>query len=223
MFSLVFLLPFFGAIKSESYPPKLSDDMEIYYLLLMKDGDMNARSKLIEHNLRLVAHIAKKYDNINEDKDDILSIGIIGLIKGIDSFKLEHNNKLATYVARCIENEILMSIRSNKNKNNYTYLYNSIGEDKDGNDIELIDIIKDDSPSVIDELCHEAKISKLLEALNILNDREIDIINRRFGLNNTKIQTQKEISKELNISRSYVSRIEKRALIKLYLELLDKE
>ena len=221
MFSLVFLLPFFGAIKSESYPPKLSADEEMHYLLLMKDGDMNARGKLIEHNLRLVAHIAKKYDNINEDKDDILSIGIVGLIKGIDTFKIEHNSKLATYIARCIENEILMSIRSNKNKVNYTYLYNSIGEDKDGNEIELIDVIKDDSPSVIEELCHESKISKLNKALSILSDREIDILNRRYGLNNTKVQTQKEIAQDLKISRSYVSRIEKRALIKLYLELLD--
>ncbi|MGM9971905.1 MAG: RNA polymerase sporulation sigma factor SigK [Anaeroplasmataceae bacterium] len=221
MFSLVFLLPFLGAVKSESYPPKLSDEMERKYLELMQKGDMNARNKLIEHNLRLVAHIAKKYDNINEDKDDILSIGIIGLIKGIDTFKLEHQSKLATYIARCIENEILMSIRSNKNKNNCAYLYSSIGEDKDGNEIELIDVIKDDSPSIMEELCHEDKISKLFEALSILNEREIDIINRRYGLNNTKIQTQKQIAHDLKISRSYVSRIEKRALIKLYLELLE--
>lgn len=221
MFELLFLLPFFGAIKSESYPPKLTDEEEKYYLDLMQKGDTNARNKLIEHNLRLVAHIAKKYDNTSEEKDDILSIGIIGLIKGVDSFKFDATNKLATYVARCIENEILMALRSNKNKRNYAYLFSSIGRDKEGNEIELIDVIKDNKPDVLDEIQHDHQLDKLAKSLKILNDREMEIISRRYGLFGYKTQTQKDISKELGISRSYVSRIEKRALMKLYLDILE--
>ncbi len=221
MFELLFLLPFFGAIKSESYPPKLSDDEEKHYLELLQKGDKNARNKLIEHNLRLVAHIAKKYENTGEEKDDILSIGILGLMKGVDSFKFDANNKLATYIARCIENEILMTLRSNKNKRNYTYLFSSIGKDKEGNDIELIDVIKDSKPDVLEEIHHDHQLDKLNNSLKILNERELDIISRRYGLLGTKVQTQKEISKSLGISRSYVSRIEKRALMKLYLDILE--
>ncbi len=222
MFDLLFLLPFFGAIKSQSYPPRLTDEEEKYYLNLMKLGDVNARNKLIEHNLRLVAHIAKKYENTSDEKDDILSIGIIGLIKGIDTFKHDTNNKLATYVARCIENEILMTLRSNKNKKNYTYLFSTIGTDKEGNEIELIDVIKDNSPDVLDEIQHDWELNKLSKSLEVLNERELDIIKRRYGLG-VKSQTQKEIADEMNISRSYVSRIEKRALMKLYLAMIDEE
>lgn len=223
MFDLLLLLPFFGAIKSQSYPPRLTDEEEKYYLLLMSQGDSNARNKLIEHNLRLVAHIAKKYETTTEEKDDILSIGIIGLIKGVDTFKIDSNNKLATYAARCIENEILMTLRANKNKKNYTYLYNSIGLDKEGNDIELIDVIKDNSPDVLETIEHETQLSQLSRSLKILNERELDIIKRRYGLLGFKAQTQKEISHELQISRSYVSRIEKRALMKLYLSMSDSD
>ena len=189
------------------------------YLKLMQNKDADARAKLIEHNLRLVAHIAKKYENTNEDKDDILSIGIIGLIKGIDSFKMDQNSKLSTYCSRCIENEILMTLRCVKNKKNYVYLYESIGEDKEGNPIELIDLIKDDQPSILDQMIHDYKIKELRESLNILSSRELEIINLRYGLNGKKPLTQKEIAKNMSISRSYVSRIEKRALMKLYLYL----
>ena len=179
-------------------------------------NDENARNKLIEHNLRLVAHIAKKYENTSEDKDDILSIGIIGLMKAVDSFQITANNKLATYAARCIENEILMTLRANKNKRNTIYLQQAIAVDKDGNEIELLDMLEDKSINILKSYEDKVMHKNLYEALKTLNSREYEIISRRYGINR-KSQTQKEISKDLNISRSYVSRIEKRALLKLYL------
>lgn len=217
MFSFLFILPLIGSVKSETYPRKLEPDEENKLLQEMKNGSREARGKLIEHNLRLVAHIAKKYDNASEDKDDILSIGIVGLIKGIDTFKFDSNNKLSTYCSRCIENEILMTLRSNKNKKNYVYLFESVGEDKEGNPIELIDLIKDKQEDILDQMEHNYKINELRKALNILNSRELEIIELRYGLNGKKAYTQKEIAKSMNISRSYVSRIEKRALMRLYL------
>ncbi len=223
MFDLLLMLPLFGVIKSQSYPNALTIEEEKYYLNKFKNGCMESRNKLIEHNLRLVAHIAKKYENTHEEKDDILSIGIIGLIKGVDSFNFDANNKLATYVARCIENEILMSLRCVKNKKNYTYLFSSIGKDKEGNDIELIDVIKDNKPDVLEILNHNYELDKLKKVLHILNERELDIIKRRYGIDNVEVQTQKEIASTLNISRSYVSRIEKRALMKLYLAFLEED
>ena len=214
---IFFLLPLFGAIKSESYPKKLSETEEKIYLERFKNNnDIEARNKLIEHNLRLVAHIAKKYENTNEDKDDILSIGIIGLMKAVDSYQITANNKLATYAARCIENEILMTLRANKNKRNLIYLQSPVAIDKDGNEIELLDMLEDKSIDILksyeDKILHE----NLKKALKTLNSREYEIISRRYGIDRP-LQTQKEISKDLNISRSYVSRIEKRALLKLYL------
>ena len=217
------VFPFFGALKSESYPEKLSEVDEKMYLTLMQQGSQDARNKLIEHNLRLVAHIAKKYENTFEDKDDILSIGIIGLIKGVDSFNFNANNKLATYAAKCIENEILMHLRSNKNKKNTLWLFSPIGSDKDGNEIELIDIVKDDKTGVEDLMVQDESIKKLGVALKVLNDKEMDIIKRRYGLFGYEAMTQKEISEKLDISRSYVSRIEKRALMKLYLYMIQNE
>ena len=213
---LIFLLPLFGAIKTESYPPKLTPEEEKNYLdLFINKKDENARAKLIEHNLRLVAHIAKKYENTFEDKDDILSIGIIGLIKGVDSFQINSNNKLATYVARCIENEILMHLRANKNKRNYIYLQKPVSIDKDGNEVELLDLLEDKSIDIFKNYEKKMQNKDLHEALKTLTSREYDIISRRYGINR-EIETQKEIATKLNISRSYVSRIEKRALLKLY-------
>ena len=213
----MFIFPFFGTIKSESYPPALSTDEEKKYIDLMEDGDINARNKLIEHNLRLVAHIAKKYENTFEDKDDILSIGIIGLIKAVDSFNYKAKNKLATYAAKCIENEILMHLRSHKNKRNYTWLSTPIGLDKDGNEIELMDIVKDESMPVEEQMIVDETHKKLYAAMKLLTPRELDIISRRYGLFDRAVETQKDIAKQMKISRSYVSRIEKRALMKLYL------
>lgn len=213
---LIFLLPLFGAIKSESYPPKLSNEEEKQYLEDYIDNkDESARAKLIEHNLRLVAHIAKKYENTFENKDDILSIGIMGLIKAVDTFQLNNNNKLATYAARCIENEILMHLRANKNKRNLVYLQKPVSIDKDGNEIELIDLLEDKSTDIFANYEKKAMNKELYEALKSLNSREYDIISRRYGIGRD-VETQKEIASKLNISRSYVSRIEKRALLKLY-------
>ena len=213
---IFFLLPILGAIKSESYPRKLTSDEEKEYLLQYhNNNDKNARNKLIEHNLRLVAHIAKKYENTCEDKDDILSIGILGLIKAVDTFQITSNNKLATYAARCIENEILMTLRSNKNKINLVYIQSPVDIDKDGNEFELLDMIEDKNIDLYKSYEKRKVNEGLNDALKTLNTREYDIINRRYGLNRPS-QTQKEIAKELDISRSYVSRIEKRALLKLY-------
>ncbi len=213
---LFFLLPLFGAIKSESYPQKLSDEEEHFYLKRYAETkDETARAKLIEHNLRLVAHIAKKYENTQEDKDDILSIGIIGLMKAVDSYQLTANNKLATYAARCIENEILMHLRSNKNKRNLIYLQSPVAMDKDGNEVELLDLIEDKNVDIMASYEKKALEHDLSEALKTLSSREYEIISRRYGINRDS-QTQKEIAKDMNISRSYVSRIEKRALLKLY-------
>lgn len=220
---IFFLLPILGAIKSESYPRKLTPLEEADYLKEYKENkDMNARGKLIEHNLRLVAHIAKKYENTGEDKDDILSIGILGLIKAVDTFQISSGNKLATYAARCVENEILMTLRANKNKRNLVYLQQPVAIDKDGNELEMLDLIEDKDidlyKSYEDKKLHES----LDKALKTLSIREFDIICRRYGLNRAS-QTQKEIASELKISRSYVSRIEKRALLKLYFLLKDKK
>lgn len=213
---LFFLLPLFGAIKSESYPQKLSDEEEHMYLeLYAKNKDETARAKLIEHNLRLVAHIAKKYENTQEDKDDILSIGIIGLMKAVDSYQLTANNKLATYAARCIENEILMHLRANKNKRNLIYLQSPVAMDKDGNEVELLDLIEDKNIDIMASYEKKVMEKDLAKALKTLSSREYEIISRRYGINRAS-QTQKEIAKDMNISRSYVSRIEKRALLKLY-------
>lgn len=213
---LFFLLPLFGAIKSESYPQKLSEEEEYLYLKRYAETkDETIRAKLIEHNLRLVAHIAKKYENTQEDKDDILSIGIIGLMKAVDSYQLSSNNKLATYAARCIENEILMHLRANKNKRNLIYLQSPVAVDKDGNEVELLDLIEDKSINIMAAYEKKALEHNLSEALKTLSSREYEIISRRYGINRSS-QTQKEIAKEMNISRSYVSRIEKRALLKLY-------
>lgn len=221
MINLLFLLflPLLGAINSQSFPDVLSPEEEQKYLEKWKNKDISARNTLIEHNLRLVAHIVKKYENTKEDKDDLLSIGSFGLIKAVDTYNFNSNTKLATYAARCIENEILMHLRSNKKYKDTASLYAPIGEDKEGNEIKLCDIIEDTSPSTLTTLIKEEQIKAMNEALKTLNERELDIISRRFGLNGHIVETQKEIAKRMGISRSYVSRIEKRALTKLYLHL----
>lgn len=213
------LLPLLGAIGSQSFPEVLSPEDEQKYLKRWQNGDEEARAVLIEHNLRLVAHIVKKFENTREDKDDLLSIGAFGLIKAVDTYNFNSNTKLATYAARCIENEILMFLRSSKRKRQVTWLYTAIGSDKEGNEIRLCDVIEDPAKSAFDKLVLEEKIATIKKALKILTPREYDIIARRFGLNGREIETQREIAKSLNISRSYVSRIEKRALTKLYLKI----
>lgn len=199
----------------------LSKEEEKKYLdLLLNKKDKNARDLLIEHNLRLVAHITKKYENTNIDNDDLISIGTIGLIKGIDSFSNKHGTKLTTYCARCIENEILMYFRSNKKNNNTISLDDPIGYDKEGNDITILDILKTPKPDYAEDLFQKDNIKKLNYYLNNLNEREKEIIIKRYGLYNSDEKTQKEIANELDISRSYVSRIEKRAITKILREFM---
>ena len=215
----LFLFPILGSLNSKSFPDVLSPDEEAHYLELWKNKDFSARNKLIEHNLRLVAHIVKKFENYKDEKDDLISIGAFGLIKAIDSYNFNNNTKLSTYASRCIENEILMYIRNTKKHKEVTSIYSTIGEDKDGNEIRLYDIIEDKNPSITSTLIAEEQTTKLRKALDILDERELDVISRRFGFNNKTIETQKQIAKSMGISRSYVSRIEKRALTKLYLYL----
>ena len=215
---------FTGSYSVNVFPEPLSADEEQIYLEKLKNGDKEARAKLIEHNLRLVAHIVKKYDVKEKDVDDLISIGTIGLIKGIDSFKNEKNTRLTTYCAKCIQNEILMYFRNNKKHINDVSLNDSIGYDKDGNEINLIDVIKSNDEDIVLKLHNKDSIETLINYLSILNEREKEIIIKRYGLFNNDELTQKEISEKLNISRSYVSRIEKRALLKIYKRFLkDKK
>lgn len=206
-----------GSYSNTVFPDPLSQDEEKDAIEKMLNGDKESRNKLIEHNLRLVAHIVKKYEAKDKDidSDDLISIGTIGLIKAIDSYNLDKQTKITTYAARCIENEILMYFRSNKKNNSVISLNDYIGYDKDGNEINLIDVIQDKSPEIIDILHNKENVSKLSIYLKDLNSREKEIIIKRYGLYNQKEQTQKKIAKELGISRSYVSRIEKRALTKI--------
>ncbi len=202
------------------FPEPLDKETEDKYISRSLMGDKEARSKLIEHNLRLVAHIVKKYDNFKEDPDDLISIGTIGLIKGIDSYSPNKNVKLTTYVAKCAENEILMHFRSNKKNMNNVSLNDCIGLDKDGNEITFVDIIKEQEVDIMEDVYLRDNINLLKKFINVLNDREKKIIIMRYGLLNEEEQTQKQIAKKLHISRSYVSRIEKRALIKMLREFI---
>lgn len=205
------------------FPQPLSPEEEKEYITKAKEGDKEARAKLIEHNLRLVAHIAKKYDRYKEDADDLISIGTIGLIKGIDSYSLDKGVKLTTYAAKCAENEILMYFRSNKKNVNNVSLNDCIGYDKDGNEIALVDVLKEQNKEIIENVYLKDNINLLKSYIKVLNERERKIIVMRYGLIGVKEQTQKEIAKKLSISRSYVSRIEKRALIKMLREFLKNQ
>lgn len=202
------------AAPAGAFPPKLTAKQEEELLKKMAQGDEKAKSKLIEHNLRLVAHIVKKYYTA-EDHEDLISIGTIGLIKGISTFKPDKSIRLATYASRCIENEILMYFRSLKKSAQDVYISDPIDTDKDGNTLTLIDIIADES-DVAEEIDTKMQLQKLKTILNkALDDREKTIICYRYGIGGIKELTQHEIAEKLNISRSYVSRIEKAALQKL--------
>lgn len=211
---------FIGFINNGIFPSPLSKEEESYYLDLLSvpEEKENARNKLIEHNLRLVAHIVKKYDNTSESNDDLISIGIIGLIKAIDSFKNDKKTKLATYASKCIENEILMTLRKNKHRDKEASLEDTIAYDKDGEDLLLLDIIESDEKSIDEILLKRDRLNKLEKYFEKLEPREKEILTYRFRLFDTPELTQVEIAKKLDISRSYVSRIEKRALYKLLQE-----
>jgi RNA polymerase sporulation-specific sigma factor len=200
----------------KSFPKPLSTKEESDYLRLCREGDKEARDKLIEHNLRLVAHIVKKYNMIDKETDDLISIGTIGLIKAIDTFDEEKGIRLATYASRCIDNELLMMLRSGKRLSKEVYLYDPIGSDREGNEINLLDIIEEAEMDIVENIVLEDDIKKLYNMISkVLTDREREIICLRYGLSNHKEVTQREIANKLGISRSYVSRIEKKALKKL--------
>lgn len=214
---------FTGSYSVNVFPEPLSEEEEAKCIEGLMKGDTECRNKLIEHNLRLVAHIVKKFDAKSSMMDDLISIGTIGLIKGIDTYKPSKNTKITTYAARCVQNEILMYYRSTKKTTGDVSLNDSIGYDKEGNEVSLIDVLKDESEDIIDELHLQELIGKLNEYMAVLSPRERRILEKRYGLNNTKEETQKEIAKDLKISRSYVSRIEKRALTKILKEFLKNK
>ena len=198
-----------------SFPPPLSAKREAELLEKSRKGDIEARNKLVEHNMRLVAHIVKKYYTNASNQDDLISIGTIGLIKAVSTFKSDKNIRLATYAARCIENEILMFFRSQKKSAQDIYISDPIDTDKEGNTLTLIDVIATNK-DIVEELDTQMKLEKLKNIITrVLDERELQIIELRYGINNKPELTQREIAKKLNISRSYVSRIEKSALEKL--------
>ena len=201
-------------MKTFKEPPSIIEEEKL--LSRLKVGDMEARNTLVECNMRLVAHIAKKYHSSDKDFDDIISIGTIGLIKAINTFDPSKGNRLVTYASKCIENEILMYFRSEKKKNREVSLYEPLGTDKDGNSISLLDIIESDSKDMLSEYATKEQLLWLLKNIEkLLTPFEFNIIKKRYGLFGEKETTQREIAAELGISRSYVSRIEKKCLEKL--------
>ncbi len=212
-----------GYIQSSNlFPEPLTQAEEALYLKQLKEGNEEARNILIERNLRLVAHVAKKYSTSNVDTDDLISIGSIGLIKGINSFNVDKGSKLSTYISRCIDNEILMYLRSTKKLQNEVYLNDTIGEDKDSNVVTLQEVLVADEKTIDEQVDLKLQIKKLYGKISsILKDRERTIINLRFGLDGNKPKTQNEIAQEMGISRSYVSRIETKAIGKLAKEIRE--
>ena len=212
--SAIFLV---GYISNNTlFPEPLNSEEEKKYLELLKEGDEEARNILIERNLRLVAHVCKKYSATKVEQDDLISIGTIGLIKGINSFDSSKGVRLATYVSRCVDNEVLMFLRSNKKVNAEVYLEDPIGKDKDDNTVTLQEVLENNEKNIEDEVDLKFKIKKLYEKMKeVLKTREKTILELRFGLGGKKPQTQNEIADSMGISRSYVSRIETKAIGKL--------
>ena len=200
----------------QSFPKPLSHEEELSYLSRYKYGDMEAKNILVERNLRLVAHIVKKYISTGRDMDELIAIGIVGLVKAVNTYDWEKGSRLGTYAARCIDNELLMLLRSERKLNREISLFEPIGTDKEGNEISFMDVVEDPSMDSLDRMLLNEEIQKMYDAINVvLNDREKEIIYKRYGLYGWDEVTQKEIGKALGISRSYVSRIEKKALQKL--------
>ena len=225
LLSLLEQMMFFtGSYSNNVFPEPLSEAEEKECLEKMEQGDEVSRNKLIEHNLRLVAHIVKKFETNGENTDDLISIGTIGLIKGVDSYNKDKNIQLTTYIAKCIQNEILMYFRSIKGENiKNISLNDSIGHDKDGNEISLMEVIKDNTEDFANSLQLKDDMLLVNDYLKLLTRREKEIIAKRYGLMNRKEQTQKDIANEMHISRSYVSRIEKRALTKILKEFIKNK
>ena len=194
----------------------LTMEQESECLKKMKNGDLEARNELIERNMRLVAHVAKKYQNPEDEMEDLISIGTIGLIKAVETYKEDYGSRLATYAARCIDNELLMHFRAKKKTSKEVSLYEPIGTDKEGNQIQLLDVVVSEDEDVVELLEQDRKVRRLNEIIpQTLSGRELFIIINRYGLYGKKTMTQREIARKLGISRSYVSRIDKRAIEKL--------
>lgn len=213
LFSKVGELFYIGS--TDKLPPPLSKDEEEYYVIMAQDGDESARDKLIEHNLRLVVFLAKKYENTGVDLEDLVSIGTIGLMKGVKTFSSDKNIKLATYASRCIDNEILMFLRKNKKIKGEVSFEESLSYDADGNELHLEDVLGTDSDIVTRPLEDSLNKRLMMEEINRLNDRDREIIIMRYGLFNNPEKTQKEVADILGISQSYISRIEKKVIKRL--------
>ena len=200
----------------QSFPQPLSAAQETVYLRQYQNGDMHARDILIERNLRLVAHIVKKYMNSGKETDEMISVGIVGLVKAVNTYNFEKGSRLATYAARCIDNELLMLMRGDRKLSREVSLYDPIGTDKEGNEITLLSILEHEDEDIIDQLDKKQSLRKLSKILSkVLTPREYFVVIRRYGLFGHSESTQRELASQLNISRSYVSRIEKKALEKL--------
>lgn len=200
----------------QSFPQPLSAAQEASYLRQYQNGDMHARDILIERNLRLVAHIVKKYIHSGKETDELISIGIIGLVKAVNTYNFDKGSRLATYAARCIDNELLMFMRGDKKRSREVSLYDPIGTDKEGNEITLLSIIEHNNEDVVEQLARKQSLQKLSKIISeVLTPREYFVVIRRYGLFGHSESTQRELASQLNISRSYVSRIEKKALEKL--------
>jgi len=205
----------FGYLTGNHFPPPLSETDELFHLNAVRDGNVTSRNVLIEHNLRLVVHIVKKFDPNPQDVEDLISIGSIGLVKAIDTFCQDRGTRLATYASKCIENEILMHLRATKNNRNEVHLFEPLTSDSDDGDVSYIDIIKDQEPDIADVVAAKVQAENVLAQFDMLDDKEKQVLQYRYGLNGKVQKTQREIANMLGISRSYVSRIEKRALAKL--------
>lgn len=200
----------------ESFPKPLTAEEESECLERYRAGDMAAKACLIEKNLRLVAHIVKKYMSTGKEQDELISVGIVGLVKAVNTFDADKGHKLVTYAARCIENEILMLLRSEKKQGREVSLYEPIGTDKEGNEISLLDIIESEETDIVEKMALSGDVRRMYALIDdVLTPREKKIIALRYGLYNKKTATQREIAETMGISRSYVSRIEKRAIEKL--------
>ena len=217
------LMFFTGAYSNSIFPEQLSKQEEDELIKKMHSGNLDARNKLIEHNLRLVAHIVKKFEDTKHDTDDLIGIGTVGLIKGIDTYKENSKVKLSTYIAKCAENEILMYFRADKKNSKNVSLYDEISYDKEGNRITIMDILKTNDIDYAEDIYKNDNIKLLKKYINILTPREKEIIESRYGLNGYEETTQKDIAKKLKISRSYVSRLEKRATTKILREFMKNE
>jgi RNA polymerase sporulation-specific sigma factor len=212
-----------GYIGGNAFPNPLTEDDEHRALVRMGQGDLDARRLLIEHNLRLVAHIVKKYGRTGEDSDDLISIGTVGLIKGVDTFDPGKGVRLATYCARCIENEVLMHLRNIKKTHREVSLFEPIGVDREGNEISLVDVLGTDAEVVADTVESSVIMARVREFVDSLSPKERTVLSLRFGLTGKERLTQRDIAKQLGISRSYVSRIEKRAVGKILTDLNLKD